>query len=187
MFFVPKFPSIKARHVRVECSFLEVSRVREGELILALNSVNRLTRVHVPHTLSHDVFMFQKFGLAEKETLFKYMAPKDRTWMEIELRKECKHNRRAWYNCPMAILGQLVLKDEYKRMLSTAMARIDRSKLSLDELQIQSDAAFEILYNLDWNAKGLVVTEDNLQMIASSTIGAAKEQGISQIHGQRDT
>lgn len=44
---VVDFPTIKARHVRVECSFLEVSRVREGELILALNSMNRLAKIKV--------------------------------------------------------------------------------------------------------------------------------------------
>lgn len=124
------------------------------------------------------------------------------------------------------------MQDDYKRMLQSAMARIDRGKLSLDEVQIHYDAAvkasawswsmdvyihftccvcvcekytdilcnqavetsikdkayklsyianpangsgfFQILYNLDWNSRGLAVTEDKLQMIASSTIGPTK-------------
>ncbi|KAJ7295901.1 hypothetical protein O6H91_Y156400 [Diphasiastrum complanatum] len=60
-------------------------------------------------------------------------------------------------------------------MLQSAMARIDRSKLSLDEVQIHYDVAVKILYNLDWNSRGLAGIEDKLQMIASSTIGPTKE------------
>lgn len=33
---------------------------------------------------------------------------------------------------------------------------------------------FQILYKLDWDSKGLVVTEDKLQMIASSSVGPSK-------------
>lgn len=69
-----------------------------------------MTRVHVPHTLSQDVFMLQKFGLADKATLLRHLPPEDRYWMEAELRIERRGQHKPWYNVPMVILAQLVFK-----------------------------------------------------------------------------
>lgn len=35
------FPNVKDKHVRVDCSFLDVSKGQEGELLLALHNINR--------------------------------------------------------------------------------------------------------------------------------------------------
>ncbi|KAJ7522493.1 hypothetical protein O6H91_18G013900 [Diphasiastrum complanatum] len=90
-------------------------------------------------------------------------------------------------------------------MLSQAEARIDRNTLTEEEANIQRHEAirvvelsikdkatklsfivnptngvgfFQILFNLDWQEKGLVVTKDKLQMIASSSIGQNKKKEI---------
>lgn len=33
---------------------------------------------------------------------------------------------------------------------------------------------FHIIFNLDWDSKGLVITEDKLQTIAASSVGPTK-------------
>lgn len=64
----------------------------------------------MPHTLSHDIYMMQKFGQADKQTLLKHLPAEDRNWMEVEIKKERKGSHKPWYNVPMAVLAQLVFK-----------------------------------------------------------------------------
>lgn len=64
----------------------------------------------MPHTLSHDIFMMQKFGISNKETLLKHVSLEDKSWMEAEMKREIRSAHKPWYNVPMVVLAQLVYK-----------------------------------------------------------------------------
>lgn len=52
----------------------------------------------------------QKFGMSNKETLFRHMPDAEKRWMEAEITVQKKSRHVPWYNVPMAILAQLVYK-----------------------------------------------------------------------------
>lgn len=136
-----------------------------------LHGTCRLTRVHVPHNLAHDIFMLQKFGMADKETLLRSVTPTIRTWIETEMRRDRGGVSNTWYNVPMTVLTQLVLKvnstlmlllicvlpfnpitvyfmpqDEFIRLIAEKSKGIDREKLTAEECLVEEDKAFRVLY-----------------------------------------
>ncbi|MCO5547878.1 hypothetical protein L7F22_001330 [Adiantum nelumboides] len=75
---------IPSRHFGVQCQFIEVEKRREGELLLALQSQNELARTHMVPTLSHEVFMFQTFGQADKTLVREQLGADIRRWVDLE-------------------------------------------------------------------------------------------------------
>lgn len=66
--------------------------------------------MHVPHTLSHDVFMLQKFGTADKETLLGYVSMEDRMTIMGQMAREKLVTNPSWCAVPLVIIGQLMYK-----------------------------------------------------------------------------
>lgn len=65
----------------------------------------------MPPTMAHDIFLMQKFGMSDKETLLRHMPEEDKKWMEVEMAKGRQGRAGGtWYNVPMQIMAQLVFK-----------------------------------------------------------------------------
>ncbi|MCO5554217.1 hypothetical protein L7F22_007745 [Adiantum nelumboides] len=76
---------------------------------------SKVTRVHVPHTTSHDIFMMQKLGLADPKSILDKFDDEDRAKAERVLRGTAML-RSKWLRLPMALLLQLLWKEEFDRM-----------------------------------------------------------------------
>lgn len=70
---------------------------------------SRLTRAHVEASFAHDVYLFCKFGEADKSSLLTALGPEDKRWIDYELSIE-KRTQAVWYTVPATILAQLVWK-----------------------------------------------------------------------------
>lgn len=60
-------------------------------------------------TLSHEVFMFQTFGQADKTSVMEQLGADIRRWADLEYGLE-RRSGTQWYNVPATILAQLVWK-----------------------------------------------------------------------------
>ena len=62
--------------------------------------------------LGHEIFMFQKFGMANKQSILERLTTEQRAWMEVELKFEARHNQGIvpWYLTPCILISQLVWK-----------------------------------------------------------------------------
>ncbi|MCO5560553.1 hypothetical protein L7F22_014168 [Adiantum nelumboides] len=69
-------------HVLVCCQFIEVDKRKEAELILSLDTKNEATATP---NLGHKIFMFQKIGLTNKQSIMDRLMREQRNWMEVEL------------------------------------------------------------------------------------------------------
>lgn len=56
--------------------------------------------------------MFQKFGIANKESILDRLTPEMKKWAEIEMSLEVRyyHGIAPWYNSPCSLISQLVWK-----------------------------------------------------------------------------
>lgn len=72
----------------------------------------RITQAHVEPNLGHEIFMFQKFGIANKESIFQRLSPEQRQWAISETLYETRHHGgvRPWYDSPCILISQLVWK-----------------------------------------------------------------------------
>ncbi|MCO5599746.1 hypothetical protein L7F22_053853 [Adiantum nelumboides] len=98
----------------VRCQFIEIDKKKEAELILSLDITKETARATATPNLGHEIFMFQKFGLANKHSIMERLAAEQRLWMEIELKLEARHNQgiSPWYSTPCILISQLVWKTE---------------------------------------------------------------------------
>lgn len=71
-----------------------------------------ISRAHVTPNISHEVYMFQKFGIANKESILSKLSEDDRKWAEVEMSIEARyyHGTPPWYNTPCVVISQLVWK-----------------------------------------------------------------------------
>lgn len=69
----------------------------------------RLVRTHIVPTLSHEIFLFQKFGQADKTSILEQLGDDVKKWVDLEIGME-KRTHATWYNVPASILAQLVWK-----------------------------------------------------------------------------
>ena len=65
--------------------------------------------MHVPHTTAHDIFMMQKLGLADPQSLLDKFSDEDKARAERALRGTAM-NRSKWLRLPMSLLAQLLWK-----------------------------------------------------------------------------
>ena len=74
--------------------------------------VDRISRAHVTPNIAHEVYMFQKFGMANKESILERLTPEMREWAKVEMTVEARyyHGVAPWYNTPCGIISQLVWK-----------------------------------------------------------------------------
>lgn len=56
--------------------------------------------------------MFQKFGIANKDSILERLTPDQRQWAEVEMKIESRyyHGVPPWYNTPCGLIAQLVWK-----------------------------------------------------------------------------
>ncbi|MCO5552527.1 hypothetical protein L7F22_006039 [Adiantum nelumboides] len=100
---------------RVECTLVALNPTKMAEFLLVLSIINKVTRVHVPHTTAHDIFMMQKLGLADPKSILDKFDDEDRAKAKRVLRGTAM-NRSKWLRLPMAFLSQLLWKKEFDRM-----------------------------------------------------------------------
>ena len=67
-------------------------------------------------TLSHEIFMFQRFGLADKTSILDCLGDDLKRWASVEFGLE-RRTGEQWYHVPATILGQLVWKVYQKQSL----------------------------------------------------------------------
>ncbi len=74
--------------------------------------LNSISRAHVTPNIAHEVYMFQKFGVANKESILDRLTPDMREWAKVEMTVETRyyHGDAPWYNTPCGIISQLVWK-----------------------------------------------------------------------------
>ena len=79
---------------------------------LSFISVNSISRAHVTPNIAHEVYMFQKFGIANKESILDRLTPDMRDWAKVEMTVEARyyHGVAPWYNSPCGLISQLVWK-----------------------------------------------------------------------------
>jgi len=67
---------------------------------------------HVIPNIAHEVYLFQKFGIANKESILERLSRDMRKWAEIEMQIEARyyHGQVPWYNSPCGLISQLVWK-----------------------------------------------------------------------------
>ncbi|MCO5560079.1 hypothetical protein L7F22_013685 [Adiantum nelumboides] len=93
----------------VECTLVALNPTKMAEFLLILGMINKVTRVHVPHTTAHDIFMMQKLGLADPQSILDKFDDKDRAKVKRVLRGTAM-NRSKWLRLPMDFLSQLLWK-----------------------------------------------------------------------------
>ena len=73
---------------------------------------HRISRAHVTPNIGHEVYMFQKFGIANKESILDRLTMEQRKWAEVEMTIEARfyHGTPPWYNTPCVLISQLVWK-----------------------------------------------------------------------------
>ncbi|MCO5603284.1 hypothetical protein L7F22_057433 [Adiantum nelumboides] len=94
---------------RVECTLVALNPTEMAESLLVLSMINKVTRVHVPHTTAHDIFMMQKLGLADPKSILDKFDDEDRAKAKRVLRGTAM-NHSKWLRLPMALLSQLLWK-----------------------------------------------------------------------------
>ncbi|MCO5606732.1 hypothetical protein L7F22_060922 [Adiantum nelumboides] len=99
---------------RVECTLVALNRTEIAEFLLVLSMINKVTRVHV-HTTTHDIFMMQKLGLVDFKSILDKFDNEDRAKAERVLHGTAM-NHSKWLRLPMALLSQLLWKEEFDRM-----------------------------------------------------------------------
>ncbi|MCO5582542.1 hypothetical protein L7F22_036439 [Adiantum nelumboides] len=122
-------------HVSVRCQFLEVTKAKEAKLLLALDTSNAISRTHVTPNIAHEVYVFQKFGLTNKESILDQLTPDMREWAKVEMTVETRyyHGASPRYNTPCGLISQLVWKDEFNAFMSKEIAKVDA--LGLNDLE----------------------------------------------------
>ena len=72
----------------------------------------KISRAHVVPNLGHEVYMFQKFGIANKDSILQRLTEEQRKWAEVEMLSESRyyHGILPWYNAPCVLISQLVWK-----------------------------------------------------------------------------
>ena len=75
-------------------------------------NIFRIARATATPNLGHEIFMFQKFGMANKLSIWERLTPEQRSWMELELKMEARQNKGEvpWYSNPCFLISQLVWK-----------------------------------------------------------------------------
>ena len=53
--------------------------------------VNSISRAHVTPNIAHEVYMFQKFGIANKESILDRLMPDMRDWAKVEMTVEARY------------------------------------------------------------------------------------------------
>ncbi|MCO5561500.1 hypothetical protein L7F22_015121 [Adiantum nelumboides] len=100
---------------RIECTLVALNPIEMAEFLLVLSMINKVTRVHVPHTTAHDIFMMQKLGLADPKSILDKFDDEDRAKAKRVLRGIAM-NHSKWLRLPMALLLQLLWKEQFDRM-----------------------------------------------------------------------
>ncbi|MCO5567185.1 hypothetical protein L7F22_020873 [Adiantum nelumboides] len=179
-------------HVSVRCQFLEVTKAKEAELLLALDTSNAISRAHVTPNIAHEMYMFQKFGLANKESILETLTPHTREWAKVEMTVEARyyHGLAPWYNTPCGLISQLVWKDKFNAYMSKEATKLDAlglndvgkkkrldkaTKVEEERLKdrgykylsianpLNGDEFLKLLYGIKWNDPGMLkITRDKL-------------------------
>ncbi|MCO5590400.1 hypothetical protein L7F22_044370 [Adiantum nelumboides] len=97
--------------------------------------VHEAIRAHVTPNIAHEVYMFQKFGLANKESILNRLTLDMREWAKVEMTVKTRyyHGASPWYNTPCGLISQLVWKDEFNAFMSKKIAKVDA--LGLNDLE----------------------------------------------------
>lgn len=82
-------------------------------VILRMFIMHRITRATTEPNLGHEIFMFQKFGMANKKSIMEKLTPEQRSWMETQIKMETKQNIVPWYSTPCILISQLVWKVDF--------------------------------------------------------------------------
>ncbi|KAI5073080.1 hypothetical protein GOP47_0011093 [Adiantum capillus-veneris] len=158
-----------------------------------------LVLTSVTPTLSHEIFMFQRFGLADRASILEYLGEDLSKWASLEFSLE-RHTGEQWYNTPATFLGQLVWKTSFDSAVKIAIASLDRDSLGLEEYVAKCEntkgnveqtfrdraykmltianpnngnAFFQLIFNYDLSKKGMVaLTKENLYTLAMSCVQA---------------
>ncbi|MCO5611301.1 hypothetical protein L7F22_065553 [Adiantum nelumboides] len=190
----PKF------HVNVHCQFISVEKRKEAKLLLALDTANIILRAHVRPNLTHEIYMFQKFGITNKERILERLTIEQRKWAEMEMGVETRlyHGVAPWYNTPCALIAQLVWKDDFNAHITKETAkikglgsseqevgkRLDKT-IRAEEEQLKDkgykylaianpsndEELFAFLFGIRWDDDSMMqITKDKLYTLCSSKI-----------------
>ena len=58
---------------------------------------SRIARATATPNLGHEIFMFQKFGVANKQSIWEKLTPYQRSWMELEFKMETSKTRERYH------------------------------------------------------------------------------------------
>ncbi|MCO5602837.1 hypothetical protein L7F22_056976 [Adiantum nelumboides] len=100
---------------RIESTLVALNPTEMAEFLLVLSMINKVTRVHVPHTTAHDIFMMQKLGLADPKSILDKFDNEDRAKAKRVLRGTAM-NSSKWLRLPMALLSQLLWKEKIQKL-----------------------------------------------------------------------
>ncbi|MCO5612395.1 hypothetical protein L7F22_066662 [Adiantum nelumboides] len=166
----------------------------------------RLVRTSVTPTLSHEIFMFQRFGMADKTSILEYLGEDVKKWASMEFSLE-RRTGEQWYNAPATILGQLVWKTSFENAVKLTKTFIDRHSRGLEEYAAKCEKArgvveqmfrdraykmltianppsngssfFQLIFNYDWSKKGMVaLTKEKLDILARSRIHTERKTEV---------
>ncbi|MCO5581184.1 hypothetical protein L7F22_035062 [Adiantum nelumboides] len=112
---------------RVDCTLVALNPTKMEEFLLVLSMINKVIRVHAPHTTVHDIFMMQKLDLADPKSILDKFDDEDRAKAKRVLRGTAM-NRSKWLQLPMALLSQLLWK---QRASSTLASQRDNGERHL--------------------------------------------------------
>ncbi|MCO5614565.1 hypothetical protein L7F22_068848, partial [Adiantum nelumboides] len=102
---------------------INIQIIHNTMLVFVVSSL----RAHVTPNIAHEVYMFQKFGLANKESILERLTPNMREWAKVEMTMEARyyHGIAPWYNTPCGLISELVWKDEFNAFMSKESAKLD--------------------------------------------------------------
>lgn len=170
--------------------------------------VQRISRATATPNLGHEIFMFQKFGLANKESIMDRLTLEQRSWMETKLNFEVRHNQGVvpWYSTPCILISQLVWKGKWIKFLNDEDGRLRSFGLMEDEFKKKMDASikreeerfrdsrykylsianpihgadfFSIIFNINWEDKAIVdITRDKLYSLCTAKISIERHKEL---------
>ncbi|MCO5554022.1 hypothetical protein L7F22_007548 [Adiantum nelumboides] len=137
------------------------------------------SRAHVTPNIAHEVYMFQKRGLVNKESILERLTLDMREWAKVEMTVEARYyyGIAPLYNTPCGLISQL-WKDNFNAFMSKEagkldalglndvekMKRLDKArKMEEERLKdrgykylsiantLNGDEFFKLLYGIKWN------------------------------------
>ncbi|MCO5590403.1 hypothetical protein L7F22_044373 [Adiantum nelumboides] len=153
-------------HVSVRCQFLEVTKAKEAELLLALDTSNAAL---VTPNIAHEVYMFQKFGLANKESILNRLTLDMREWAKVEMTVETTYYSwcftvdefNAFMSKEITKVDALGLNDLEKKKPLDKATKVKEERLKdrgykylLIANPLKDDEFFSLLFGIKWDDPG---------------------------------